>query len=651
MKKTQGFWKRNRQILLLLAVLLAAMFLVEDSLLKDETFTCFSPAYGAKEERLSLRGQESFSQKMIPEHDRIEEVYLNVDTAGNENSSVLELRILDWDQNCLLTKETEIAPGLNGQEIGISLETDFENIKGRKLTFELKNVSEDPDSTIRLATAAGKGGILRNSDQNCLVRILYYDFDEDTVRALVKAVSALCLLGLAAVVAIAGRRKWKTENLFLILYGVIGLLYFMIIPISGVPDEMAHMSRVYGITEGDLIASVDEKGRSGSMLPSNLLYDWKGSNMKLVDAAENADALLTDERVFTAYSNTALYSPFTYVPQCIGVAAGRILSDRIYGIAYIGRFLSWLIVGAILYWSIRILPFGKNTAALIVMLPMSMQENISLAGDSFTTAVVIAFVSYVLYLCYGKGLLKKRDYALLFLLLFFVASCKIVYVPICLLAFLIPVSRFPGRRNYLGTVAAAASMVLVLTLGWLMISSRSLMEFREGVNTAEQVRYILCHPGEFLGVLVKTVLEWGDSWVENLFGTSLGWLTIECKVMIIAICAVVLVYVAVKEQVSWKTGIRFCPNLMLVSCGIIFLLICTSLYVQWTAVGKDVIEGIQGRYFLPILLPFILGLKRNDVQQEAGKVQKGEASCIGAYLVWIMAHMLVATTLLGAFLV
>ena len=34
---------------------------------------------------------------------------------------------------------------------------------------------------------------------------------------------------------------------------------------------------------------------------------------------------------------------------------------------------------------------------------------------------------------------------------------------------------------------------------------------------------------------------------------------------------------------------------------IIILLVFTSLFVQWTPIASDVIEGVQGRYFLPIL--------------------------------------------------
>ena len=34
----------------------------------------------------------------------------------------------------------------------------------------------------------------------------------------------------------------------------------------------------------------------------------------------------------------------------------------------------------------------------------------------------------------------------------------------------------------------------------------------------------------------------------------------------------------------------------------VFGLILTSLYAQWTPLGEEIIEGIQGRYFLPIIL-------------------------------------------------
>ena len=39
----------------------------------------------------------------------------------------------------------------------------------------------------------------------------------------------------------------------------------------GTPDELAHYERIYGITEGRIIADVAESGEGGSLLPANIV--------------------------------------------------------------------------------------------------------------------------------------------------------------------------------------------------------------------------------------------------------------------------------------------------------------------------------------------------------------------------------------------
>src|SRR5699024_12842862 len=53
-----------------------------------------------------------------------------------------------------------------------------------------------------------------------------------------------------------------------------------------------------------------------------------------------------------------------------------------------------------------------------------------------------------------------------------------------------------------------------------------------------------------------------------------------------------------------------------------FLLVFVTLYGQWTPVGYRLIEGIQGRYFLPLIFPFLLAVKpirRIHAQQTGNK--------------------------------
>ena len=49
----------------------------------------------------------------------------------------------------------------------------------------------------------------------------------------------------------------------------------------------------------------------------------------------------------------------------------------------------------------------------------------------------------------------------------------------------------------------------------------------------------------------------------------------------------------------------------LISGGIV-LLIMTGMYITWTGVGSDVIQGVQGRYFIPILFLALLCLCKKD---------------------------------------
>ena len=45
---------------------------------------------------------------------------------------------------------------------------------------------------------------------------------------------------------------------------------------------------------------------------------------------------------------------------------------------------------------------------------------------------------------------------------------------------------------------------------------------------------------------------------------------------------------------------------------VITILIFTSLYMQWTPYGEEVVDGIQGRYFLPIMLLISVMICRTD---------------------------------------
>jgi uncharacterized membrane protein len=56
----------------------------------------------------------------------------------------------------------------------------------------------------------------------------------------------------------------------------------------------------------------------------------------------------------------------------------------------------------------------------------------------------------------------------------------------------------------------------------------------------------------------------------------------------------------------------------------IFLLVCAFVYISWTVVGQNMIDGIQGRYFIPILpLLFLLLFKIKNFEGYKNKIFLG----------------------------
>ncbi len=280
---------------------------------------------------------------------------------------------------------------------------------------------------------------------------------------------------------------------------------------------------------------------------------------------------------------------------------------------------------------------------------MNMHEAISLAGDTFTFAVAMAFLSFVLYLRYTKkGVMGKREHAFLYILLFFLASCKIVYAPLCMLAFLIPAERFGGGRNY-GKHALLSILEVFLTSGiWLAISMH-ILGGQSGGKSKEQVWYILSHPLGYVETVVNTTVTYGEGLAKGMLGASLGWLNIAVNSGIIAMVAINLAYVCIHERGVWGNGGSIRPRIWMAgSAACVVAVMYTSLYVQWTGLGKNIIDGLQGRYFLPVLFPFLLSLK-NGGQGSDGDA--GSRSFCVPYLVMLLTNLLTLVTLLTTYII
>ena len=396
--------------------------------------------------------------------------------------------------------------------------------------------------------------------------------------------------------------KWKIENIFLAIAIPTGLLYMFVIPIGLVPDEEAHFSRAYEISKGYLISDKNESGFGGRELPVEIGTIMSSTTDTYEKTLDNLKLKNSGNWEFKVFANTASYSFVCYIPQTLGILAGKVLHLPMLGIAYFGRLFNLAAWIAVMYVALKLIPCYKKLFLIAALLPITMQEAASLSADALTISMCFLLISYVIYLVKTKkSQITKKEYILLLAITTIVSLCKIVYIPFCLLLLLIPKEKFKDKNDKIKKVAFIIAFAILINLIWLSIGSQFLVEFNPGVDSAEQVKYILSHPFTYLQVIANTIIVKGD-FIAGALSKNLEIFNVSMP-YIFQLLILIMMVLAIKKDTEneyWNSMDKKLVSILVL--GACVLLIFTSLYVQWTPLKNSVIDGIQGRYFIPLLL-------------------------------------------------
>lgn len=408
--------------------------------------------------------------------------------------------------------------------------------------------------------------------------------------------------------------KWSIEKWFLLVAGILGVAFILILPVGQSPDDIMHFRRAYGITEGVLIPSViNENGGVGSAVPADTeevleTFPEAGHYGEVVEELGSGVVEKTEQ----AYNNTALYNFVCYIPQSLAIMIGKMFGFSTAGLAYFARIFNFVLWMVLIYFAIKLIPKFKKIVLFIALLPITLQEATSLAPDALAIGLGIFLISYVVYLAYGrKEKLSRKELALLYTMAGVMGFCKIVYLPLVLLYLIIPEERFGSKKKKLIHLAIIGALVVVLNLAWLAVSSGFLMEFNPGVNSKEQLVWIMSHPFGYVVVIARTIVANMQLWTSNMLGMHLGSFVFNLPSVIFLTSFAMFVVLFAQRDETLK--IKKLDRIVFIATFLIItMLIFTSLYIQWTAVSAPTIDGIQGRYFLPILLLVPLIFCRKD---------------------------------------
>lgn len=423
------------------------------------------------------------------------------------------------------------------------------------------------------------------------------------------------------------RKVDKKENnyakIFLIFAVIMGGFYLLLSPLFTGSDEPVHYYRIYEITNGNFATPVED-GVAGSQMPTSLTETFEvasGHNdqVKYHHIPDMMRVPLNSEEttLYSGHLAASFYSPISYIPQVVGFGIGRVVNAGPYFIGMLGRLFNLAFYILLGYFAIKIMPKGKLLYLLILLSPNMLQLATTLSADAFTNVVFLLLLAVIMKIRLNNEIVSYKQEILVIILSIIISLCKISYAPLVALVFLIKKNQYKkgAKEKYL-FAALVVGLSLLFTMLW-MKSAGEILNL-SSPNSELQKAFIMSHPFDYLVIMFRAIVDTFAESVEALFVGSRMYHSQLIIPAVVSFAYVGLVTMASrKKEKALKEKLAVSErNIVGLVCIMILVLVLTALYMQATAlvagVGYPTIVGLQGRYFIPIVLclPFVFEWKK-----------------------------------------
>ncbi len=371
-------------------------------------------------------------------------------------------------------------------------------------------------------------------------------------------------------------------------------------------DEAAHAFRADQVSHFGLLGVRIPDGEFGGAADSGLAQLAKqtaplrpASNR--VVTREAFRPLPWGSPVPVGYPNTAINPPFFYLPASLAAALARSLGLGLPNGLVLMRLATGLATVAIGAWAIALAGGAALWFYAILLLPMSMSVSAAVAQDGPMLACTALTAALLLHLQRPGAAWPRPAFAGLCVLTAAVAMSRTPYLPFAALVVAAPVK--PAWR------AAGLSCVVVVVLAWAWRGAQyfPLPARADGVVLpSAQLRLLASHPWRLPLLAVHTAVANGVLISRSFIG-QLGWLDIGLPRAYrdaAWACLGLALWTCLRGAAASPSPLVLACTLVAVAGGI--AAVGLAQYMTWTVVGSPVVDGIQGRYFLPPAL--LLGM-------------------------------------------
>jgi len=403
-------------------------------------------------------------------------------------------------------------------------------------------------------------------------------------------------------------RITRPEKYFLIFSFIVGCILILLTPIGAGFDEDTHVARIWEMSSMKIIPN--SLYNSGPNFPS-IFLELSYRQKNIIEPISFKDQLNSNNKIdwsnMVLYYTRATYFPTSYIFQAILMGLMGRVGNLSVNFIYMFLRLSYLLIYLVLvFLSIKLIPLGKWSLVFTAITPMALIQASIISPDSIVIGGSFIFIAWIFYLKYREPKpIATKEVIITFFLSFILCSVKPNNFVLLLLLTLVPANSFKRKSHkYIFIVIDILLMLAIYLLWFYKVSTiNKIYSFSEDVDAFAQINFILKNPDYFISAMVKTIHGNINNYLQGLIGVS-GYDYFELPDFVYVFYlfgfAMFSLFDTTKNRINYKDRIS-------ISIIIIAFIISTFLlfYCMNSSVASPIIDGIQGRYFLP-LLPLII---------------------------------------------
>ena len=326
------------------------------------------------------------------------------------------------------------------------------------------------------------------------------------------------------------------------------------------------------------------------------------------------------------------------IPNALGLWLGRLLHLGATARYLVGRLANMACYVLVMFAAIRRLRSGKLILSAFALAPTTMLMAANYSYDPWMVAWVAYGTARYVGVLQHSDPITQRDAIGIMVPFILGALVKAILFPLAFVFLLVPKSRFgeayPRRRYCLSILFGIAVLLSSFFLPFVVSVGNDTAggDTRGGsdVDSAKQVAYVLAHPVQSLAMGLHFMFDLLKP-RRILFIQTEGLENLLCYAPYLVPTRAPLTVFLSSAESFMLTAFSLCDRtaadepyarhsyrlLSALAALLSFGLVCAAMYISYTPVGLDTINGVQPRYLLPIvplvclLVPNIRALQRD----------------------------------------